>query len=411
MLARSIKPETLRFAVFFSSVAGRFGNRGQSDYAAANEVVNKLAVRLSRLWPARVSSIGWAPWDKRGMVSPELKREFAARGVELLDPIAGRRAFWAEIQQPRSDGSEVVVAATPRASLAPGAAAEPVRMPLLVGAESTSVAGSVVWRRTIDPGTDHFLDDHRLDGKGVLPLAFATELAAEAAQKTWPDLTVTAVRGLQLFKGIVVAGDPVALEIVVRSPVHNSETLVTQADVDITTPGSMPPLRYRAVVDLAYRADPPPIYEGPDDGGLPPLAVTLPEAYARWTFHGPLFRRLTRVDGLGQDTILCRMYSSSTATGLGSIARADWAIDPYVFDAALQMLLIWSRAQHDKTALPSRFHAFRRFGSLSDTPLTCHLRVESLAGGHAIRSDVTFVGPDGRCSGCSRAWRPAAARS
>src|SRR5206468_11322193 len=36
-LARLLKPEPLRFAAFFSSVAGRFGNKGQSDYAAAND--------------------------------------------------------------------------------------------------------------------------------------------------------------------------------------------------------------------------------------------------------------------------------------------------------------------------------------------------------------------------------------
>ena len=81
------------------------------------------------------------------------------------------------------------------------------------------------------------------------------------------------------------------------------------------------------------------------------------------------------------------------------MAHAGWIIDPFVFDAALQLLLIWSRAQNDKTALPSRFRSFRRYGSLSDTPLTAYVAVESLAGGHALKSDVPSSMP---AAGCSR---------
>ena len=43
LLSRKLKLDELSFLVFFSSISGRFGNRGQCDYAAANEVLNKLA--------------------------------------------------------------------------------------------------------------------------------------------------------------------------------------------------------------------------------------------------------------------------------------------------------------------------------------------------------------------------------
>ena len=42
VLARRVRPETLRFFILFGSVAGRYGNSGQSDYAAANELLNRL---------------------------------------------------------------------------------------------------------------------------------------------------------------------------------------------------------------------------------------------------------------------------------------------------------------------------------------------------------------------------------
>ena len=220
VLSRHLKADSLRFLIFFSSVAGRFGNRGQADYAAANEVVSKLAVALQRRWPVRVCSIAWAPWDKLGMVSPELKREFARRGVELLSPTAGRRALWQEIQQGPAAGAEVVVGGHVATPLATAVELEP--LPLLKNAtrEAASV-GTVRFGRVLDPAVDRFLDDHRLDGKPVLPLAFATEMMAEAAQAAWPDLRVVAVRDLQLFKGIVVEGEAIPVAITVRAAVHS----------------------------------------------------------------------------------------------------------------------------------------------------------------------------------------------
>ena len=44
----------LRFLSVFSSVAGRFGNSGQSDYATANELMNRLCCQLRDQWRGRV---------------------------------------------------------------------------------------------------------------------------------------------------------------------------------------------------------------------------------------------------------------------------------------------------------------------------------------------------------------------
>ena len=74
--------------MFFASVAGRFGNRGQSDYAAANEVLSKLAIHLDRRWPGRVVSIAWGPWSTIGMVS-ELEQHLGQRGLQMIPPEVG----------------------------------------------------------------------------------------------------------------------------------------------------------------------------------------------------------------------------------------------------------------------------------------------------------------------------------
>ena len=394
VLSRHLKPESLRFLIFFSSVAGRFGNRGQADYAAANEVISKLAITLQRKWSTRVCAIAWAPWDKSGMVSPELKREFARRGVELLSPTAGRRALWQELQQSPWAAAEVVVggyAATPLA-----VDSEPEPLPLLKNAtrEMTS-GGSIRFARLLDPSIDGFLNDHRLDGRPVLPLAFATELMAEAAQAAWPDLKVVAVRDLQLLKGIVVDSASVSMMVTVRGAVHSGDDGLTETDVDISTPSTTPPLRYRCIVQLASRRREPQPFDAPA-WPLSPLSKTLDRAYQDWTFHGPLFQRITDIAGISVDAMLGTVYSPSAAPALARIGRPEWIIDPFVFDAALQLLLMWSRAQNDKTALPSRFRSFSRFAQLSDQRLTCYVAVQSLAGGHAIKSNVHFVDAAGR---------------
>ncbi|MGH7225121.1 MAG: SDR family NAD(P)-dependent oxidoreductase, partial [Gemmataceae bacterium] len=108
-LARKLRPEGLKFLAFFGSVSGRFGNVGQVDYSAANEVLNKLADYLHRRWPGRVMCLNWGPWQG-GMVSEELRRLYAAAGVELIPVEEGVASFLAEIRGTDRRGAEVVLA-------------------------------------------------------------------------------------------------------------------------------------------------------------------------------------------------------------------------------------------------------------------------------------------------------------
>jgi len=108
VLAERLQPDTLKFLVFFSSIAGRFGNVGQSDYSAANEVLNKLACRLNNEWPSRVISINWGPWDS-GMVSDELRKLYLSKGIGLIPVEEGVRFFMEELHRNTHNAPEVVV--------------------------------------------------------------------------------------------------------------------------------------------------------------------------------------------------------------------------------------------------------------------------------------------------------------
>lgn len=109
VLAKRLRPEGLKFLVFFSSVSGRFGNAGQCDYSAANEFLNKLAVDLDRKWPGRVVAVNWGAWDA-GMVSDELRRIYASRNLFMIPIPDGVRFLDQELRLTGHREPEVVIA-------------------------------------------------------------------------------------------------------------------------------------------------------------------------------------------------------------------------------------------------------------------------------------------------------------
>ncbi|MFB7663656.1 SDR family NAD(P)-dependent oxidoreductase [Kitasatospora sp. NPDC056138] len=90
-----------RFTVLFGSVAAALGNRGQADYAAANDALEELGARWADRTGHRALTVHWGPWAPSGphggMVSEELARDYARRGVELIDPQAGTLALLREL--------------------------------------------------------------------------------------------------------------------------------------------------------------------------------------------------------------------------------------------------------------------------------------------------------------------------
>jgi NAD(P)-dependent dehydrogenase (short-subunit alcohol dehydrogenase family) len=108
-LSRRLKPEQLKFCVFFSSIASRYGNKGQSDYAAANETLSKLALELDRRWPCRVLSVVWGPWSGIGMVA-DLEKHLTQRGLKLITPEQGPVLLVDELQYGRKGETEVIIA-------------------------------------------------------------------------------------------------------------------------------------------------------------------------------------------------------------------------------------------------------------------------------------------------------------
>src|SRR5262249_42488359 len=76
-LLDATRTDALRVLLLFASATGRFGRRGQSDYAVANQALVSIAqVEAARRPDCRVAALDWGPWDG-GMVTAALKNEFA----------------------------------------------------------------------------------------------------------------------------------------------------------------------------------------------------------------------------------------------------------------------------------------------------------------------------------------------
>jgi NAD(P)-dependent dehydrogenase (short-subunit alcohol dehydrogenase family) len=116
-LVRGLRFESLAFLVFFSSVSARLGARGQVDYGAANEVLNKLAAHVAGRSATRVVAINWGPW-RGGMVSDGLLRQYAARNIAAIDVAAGARQFVRELRLARASTPEVLIVAGSFSALA-----------------------------------------------------------------------------------------------------------------------------------------------------------------------------------------------------------------------------------------------------------------------------------------------------
>jgi acyl transferase domain-containing protein/acyl carrier protein len=92
-----IVPEQLEHIIFFSSIAGFYGNIGQSDYAIANEVLNKLALLFKQLYPDKhILAVNWGPWET-GMVTSSLKEMLLKNQVPLIEVKTGTRMLLNEM--------------------------------------------------------------------------------------------------------------------------------------------------------------------------------------------------------------------------------------------------------------------------------------------------------------------------
>ncbi len=177
-------------AVVFGSIAGRFGNAGQTDYSAANDLLCKMTSSLRSQRPAtRGIAFDWTAWASIGMASRgSIPKMMELAGIETLPVEVGVHAVRRELGA-RNGGGEVVVAGRLGTMAADGREAARLVQPYAAATGSPLLGGPCRWtlqdglvvEPTLDPAKEPFLHDHRIEGTAVLPGAMGVEAFAEIA--------------------------------------------------------------------------------------------------------------------------------------------------------------------------------------------------------------------------------------
>ncbi|MEL6184538.1 MAG: SDR family NAD(P)-dependent oxidoreductase, partial [Myxococcota bacterium] len=347
----------VRDLILFSSWAGRFGNAGQVDYSAANELLDRLAVATTGA--TRTVSIDWPPWTGTKMVEsipPAIRASLEQRGVTFLDPQEGLDIL-ARIFSQNARGIE------------------------LVGRNMPAREVSVVVRERFDLESHPYLADHRLNGRPVVPLASITDWIVAVARPFARGPIV--IEDLNLTRGVM--GDEQAdLHIDGRIELDGRFS----AKVEVRTPEGG--VAYRASLWAPGDGE---ALQGIELGGAPRAApLSLDAFYAEHTFHGPMLRGVKRLNRSTEHGISGLVRGSNPKDWWLGRERA-WGADPLVLDGSFQLAGYWLHVQEGRAGFPvgfDRLTLLRPFGAT----VHCAVRLSEL-GTEGFSGDIVYTNAEG----------------
>ena len=207
-LLHAIGDMPLGATVAFSSIAGRFGNGGQTDYSAANDLLCKYTSSFRTARPqTRGIVIDWTAWGGIGMATRgSIPKMMELAGIDMLPPEAGIPLIRRELTTGGARG-EVVIGDRLGAMLnewdptggldtaALAAANEKLTTlgPMVGKITGMGLYSGLTMETTLDPVEQPFLYDHRIDGTPVLPGVMGIEAFAEAALCVHPGWHIEAI--------------------------------------------------------------------------------------------------------------------------------------------------------------------------------------------------------------------------
>ncbi|MDF5727040.1 MAG: SDR family NAD(P)-dependent oxidoreductase [Rhizonema sp. PD38] len=352
-LLSCVKPSQLEYLVLFSSVTGFYGNVGQSDYAIANEILNKSAHLVKQRYPeCHVVAINWGGWDS-GMVTPELKKEFARRGIDIIPVETGAQMLVNEMH-PANRGTTQVVIGSPLIPSPP---------------KLDSELKTYRLRRQMSLAANPFLLDHVIANKPVLPATCAVSWIVDACEQLYPGYRFFSNTDFKVLKGINF-NETLAKEYVLdlqEIAKTDAQEIRFQAKIWSLTPEGKINYHFSiAQVRLVAELPTAPIYEPLNLEEDQIITMTGKDFYKTATptffplFHGLSFQELRRVLNINHEKITteCLWY------GIEDKQQGQFPIgwvNPYSIDLSTHPLWIWMQHFHQEICLPASQRQYEQY--------------------------------------------------
>jgi NAD(P)-dependent dehydrogenase (short-subunit alcohol dehydrogenase family) len=394
----------------FSSIAGRFGNSGQTDYSAANALLASMSSWLAGARPqTRAIAIDWTAWGGIGMATRgSIPKIMEMAGIEILPPEVGIATVRRELVAGGRSG-EIVVAGklgvlgeepdetggldVPKVTADLGARPRPL---VLVGRVTEVSEGRLDVETTLDPAVQPFLLDHAIEGTPLLPGVMGLEAFAEVAAAASVGRTIARIENvvferpfkfhrmkpatlLLTARGVPSDGDEVVFDSVLRSEVRPKPEL--------------PPVEarhFQARVVLGTAPETPAVIFTPP-GREVAWPITRDSVY-RIYFHGPAYQVLygVRVDG---DEALGEMAADLPPNAVPAFAAS--LASPRLLELCFQTAGIWELSRWSRLALPASVDRVRFFRAEEDAGgLRLFALVTARDGGSSF--DARVVDEEGR---------------
>ncbi len=381
VLLNAVQSDAVKYIVLFSSVSARLGNKGQADYAMANEVLNKIAQReAAARKDCRVISVNWGPWDG-GMVSPALKREFERRGVGLIPLEEGARAMIAEMMGDKSCPAEVVIGAD--------------IVPETVAENKSESKLSLTFKREIDVDRYPILGSHILDGKPVVPFALITEWLGHGALHENPGLFLHGLDDIRLLSGIRLSEEKKLIRLMAGKARKNGSVFEVDVEIRDGIKEGKEVIHSRAKAILANTLSQPPAFNISADISSKAYSRSIDEVYEKILFHGIELRGIREILSASSRGMVARVASApSPEKWMSEPLRSRWIGDPLVLDSAFQMAIIWCFEETGMVSLPSYSASYRQYRHRFPAEgVTAVLEVKNVSD-HKLMGDFTFLDAD-----------------
>jgi NAD(P)-dependent dehydrogenase (short-subunit alcohol dehydrogenase family) len=391
-LLEATRNDPLKYLVIFSSIAARSGNKGQADYAMANEVLNKIAqVESVRRDGCRVVAINWGPWDG-GMVTSSLKREFERNGVCLIPMEIGANCMIREMMGDISDAPEVVIGAEVTAEdntedTQPG---RPALVKTSPGKEKHQL--SLAFERQIDIRHYPILQSHIIDGTPVVPLALMTEWFAHGALHESPGLLLAGIDDIRVLKGILLNEEKIRIRLHCGKLKKNGELYSVDLELRSGESAGQDIIHARAKAVLGDRLPPSPAYRFSKTMLARAYTRNIEDVYDKILFHGAQLQGIRKIVSCSSRGMVAHISSApEPGEWISEPLRNQWIIDPLVLDSAFQMATVWCFEEKGIVSLPSYIASYRQYRSqFPSNGVTVVLTVTE-SSDRKMTGDITFL--------------------